>query len=383
MPTSRRGTSVADVDALGRRSSSTRSGFVLERPRSWPNMAIVKHDDADASRLRRPGCVGLAADAGAATADPTPRRLELGSSLRGRTIWDALGRPGTPPARGAALVRGRASPGGRRRVAAQIPGRAVPSRRRTASSLRVVTPARRLRLQRLDGGCPLVPSPGGSVGADGPCRPFVRNDLFRPDDKGHVPPRHADRQSAYPQGPSKPSPAKTKTPALGGCPAEARRLHARLDDDAEEAELGAPEDRARPARRTGIEVGAYIPGEGHNLQEHSVVLVRGGRVKDLPGYRYKIIRAALDASRRRRPQAGALEVRRQEGLELMPRRAEIHARVRSSADPVYESQLVTQLINRVMLDGKKSTAEAIVYARARQGRRRRRAGRRSRCSSRP
>jgi small subunit ribosomal protein S12 len=44
----------------------------------------------------------------------------------------------------------------------------------------------------------------------------------------------------------------------------------------------------------GIEVTAYIPGEGHNLQEHSVVLVRGGRVKDLPGYRYKVIRAALD-----------------------------------------------------------------------------------------
>jgi small subunit ribosomal protein S12 len=50
-------------------------------------------------------------------------------------------------------------------------------------------------------------------------------------------------------------------------------------------------------RITGsMEVTAYIPGEGHNLQEHSVVLVRGGRVKDLPGYRYKVIRAALDAS---------------------------------------------------------------------------------------
>ena len=45
-----------------------------------------------------------------------------------------------------------------------------------------------------------------------------------------------------------------------------------------------------------MEVGTYIPGEGHNLQEHSVVLVRGGRVKDLPGFRYKVIRAALDAS---------------------------------------------------------------------------------------
>ena len=47
---------------------------------------------------------------------------------------------------------------------------------------------------------------------------------------------------------------------------------------------------------TGIEAVCYIPGEGHNLQEHSVVLIRGGRVKDLPGVRYKIIRAALDTS---------------------------------------------------------------------------------------
>ena len=53
---------------------------------------------------------------------------------------------------------------------------------------------------------------------------------------------------------------------------------------------------ARVRLTNGIEVGTYIPGEGHNLQEHSVVLVRGGRVKDLPGYRYKVIRAALDAS---------------------------------------------------------------------------------------
>ena len=53
---------------------------------------------------------------------------------------------------------------------------------------------------------------------------------------------------------------------------------------------------ARVRLTNGMEVNAYIPGEGHNLQEHSVVLVRGGRVKDLPGYRYKVIRAALDAS---------------------------------------------------------------------------------------
>ncbi len=54
---------------------------------------------------------------------------------------------------------------------------------------------------------------------------------------------------------------------------------------------------ARVRLVNGIEVTAYIPGEGHNLQEHSIVLVRGGRVKDLPGVRYHIIRAALDSAR--------------------------------------------------------------------------------------
>src|SRR5690348_17684402 len=53
---------------------------------------------------------------------------------------------------------------------------------------------------------------------------------------------------------------------------------------------------ARVRLTNGQEVGTYIPGEGHNLQEHSVVLVRGGRVKDLPGFRYKVVRGALDAS---------------------------------------------------------------------------------------
>jgi len=53
---------------------------------------------------------------------------------------------------------------------------------------------------------------------------------------------------------------------------------------------------ARVRLTNGMEVGAYIPGEGHNLQEHSVVLVRGGRVKDLPGFRYKVIRGGLDAA---------------------------------------------------------------------------------------
>ena len=76
-----------------------------------------------------------------------------------------------------------------------------------------------------------------------------------------------------------------------------------------------------------MEIGAYIPGEGHNLQEHSVVLVRGGRVKDLPGFRYKIIRAALDTGgvadrKQARSKYGA-----KKGVELVPRRGEVQARV--------------------------------------------------------
>jgi small subunit ribosomal protein S12 len=76
--------------------------------------------------------------------------------------------------------------------------------------------------------------------------------------------------------------------AQGLAPAS-RRLHARVHHHPEEAELGAPQGLPC-ALSSGIEVTAYIPGEGHNLQEHSIVLVRGGRVKDLPGVRYKVIR---------------------------------------------------------------------------------------------
>ena len=64
----------------------------------------------------------------------------------------------------------------------------------------------------------------------------------------------------------------------------------------QEAELGAAQGRSQARLSSGVEVTAYIPGEGHNLQEHSIVLVRGGRVRDLPGVRYKIIWGALDAA---------------------------------------------------------------------------------------
>jgi small subunit ribosomal protein S12 len=89
--------------------------------------------------------------------------------------------------------------------------------------------------------------------------------------------------------------AKTKTPALGGAP-QRRGVCTRVATVTPKKPNSALRKVARVRLTNGIEVTAYIPGEGHNLQEHSVVLVRGGRVKDLPGIRYKVIRAALDAA---------------------------------------------------------------------------------------
>ena len=89
--------------------------------------------------------------------------------------------------------------------------------------------------------------------------------------------------------------AKVKTPALAGAP-QKRGVCTRVSTTTPRKPNSALRKIARVRLTNGVEVGTYIPGEGHNLQEHSVVLIRGGRVKDLPGFRYKVIRAALDAS---------------------------------------------------------------------------------------
>ena len=157
----------------------------------------------------------------------------------------------------------------------------------------------------------------------------------------------------------KSKPAKTKTPALAGAP-QKRGVCTRVSTTTPKKPNSALRKIARVRLTNGLEVGTYIPGEGHNLQEHSVVLVRGGRVKDLPGLPLQGDPGRARRLGRRRPQAGPLEVRRKAERSLMPRRAEITPRPVIS-DPVYDSQLVTQLMNRVMRDGKKSTAEAIVY----------------------
>ena len=87
---------------------------------------------------------------------------------------------------------------------------------------------------------------------------------------------------------------KTKAPALRNCP-QKRGVCVRVTTFTPKKPNSAMRKVARVRLTNGIEVTTYIPGVGHNLQEHSVVLIRGGRIKDLPGVRYHIIRGTLDA----------------------------------------------------------------------------------------
>jgi len=102
---------------------------------------------------------------------------------------------------------------------------------------------------------------------------------------------------------------KIKTPALTNCP-QKRGVCVRVYTTTPKKPNSALRKVARVRLTNGIEVTSYIPGVGHNLQEHSVVLIRGGRVKDLPGVRYHIIRGTMDAAgvedrRRSRSKYGA------------------------------------------------------------------------------
>ena len=107
----------------------------------------------------------------------------------------------------------------------------------------------------------------------------------------------------------KPKVKKTDVPALNACP-QRRGVCLRVYTTTPKKPNSALRKVARVKLTNGLEVTAYIPGEGHNLQEHSVVLIRGGRVKDLPGVRYHIIRGTLDTQglekrRQRRSKYGA------------------------------------------------------------------------------
>ena len=88
---------------------------------------------------------------------------------------------------------------------------------------------------------------------------------------------------------------RSKSASLVGCP-QKRGVCTRVYTTTPKKPNSAMRKVARVRLTNGIEVNAYIPGEGHNLQEHSIVLVRGGRVKDLPGVRYHIVRGALDTA---------------------------------------------------------------------------------------
>jgi small subunit ribosomal protein S12 len=88
---------------------------------------------------------------------------------------------------------------------------------------------------------------------------------------------------------------KKSTPALGGCP-QKRGVCTRVYTATPKKPNSALRKVARVRLTNGTEVTAYIPGEGHNIQEHSIVLIRGGRVKDIPGVRYHILRGVLDTA---------------------------------------------------------------------------------------
>ena len=87
----------------------------------------------------------------------------------------------------------------------------------------------------------------------------------------------------------------SKSPALDSCP-QRRGVCVRVYTTTPKKPNSAMRKVARVRLTNGKEVNSYIPGEGHNLQEHSIVLIRGGRVKDLPGVRYKVVRGALDTA---------------------------------------------------------------------------------------
>ena len=134
---------------------------------------------------------------------------------------------------------------------------------------------------------------------------------------------------------------------------------------------------ARVRLTNGMEVTAYIPGEGHNLQEHSMVVIRGGRVKDLPGIRYHIVRGMLDTGgvEGRKQQRSKYGAKKESGTEkplekrnplrrakkkIMRRKKIIKTEL--NPDPKYSSVLVAKFINNLMEKGKKSTSQEIFYS---------------------
>ncbi|CAN0520833.1 unnamed protein product, partial [Ectocarpus sp. 12 AP-2014] len=148
---------------------------------------------------------------------------------------------------------------------------------------------------------------------------------------------------------------KSKSAALDSCP-QRRGVCTRVYTTTPKKPNSAMRKVARVRLTNGKEVNAYIPGEGHNLQEHSIVLVRGGRVKDLPGVRYHIVRGALDTA----GVAGRTQRRSKYGAKRPKKKRQAKKRP-LLPDPRFNDQLVTRFVNMMMWDGKKSVAFGVFY----------------------
>ena len=185
--------------------------------------------------------------------------------------------------------------------------------------------------------------------------------------------------------PRRPVKARNKVPALQASP-QKRGVCTRVYTTTPKKPNSALRKVAKVRLTNGFEVIGYIPGEGHNLQEHSVVMIRGGRVKDLPGVRYHILRGVLDTQgvknrKQRRSKYGAraecrasevIPGERSETVDVRDRTGHDEERRsmsrRHSAekreimpDPKFGNAVVTKFMNSVMYAGKKSVAESIVY----------------------
>ena len=122
----------------------------------------------------------------------------------------------------------------------------------------------------------------------------------------------------------KPPAWKTASPALQSCP-QKRGVCTRVYTSTPKKPNSALRKVARVRLTNGVEVTTYIPGVGHNLQEHSIVLIRGGRVKDLPGVRYHVVRGALDTAGVANRKQSPLEVRSEASRRPRPSKFLCHA----------------------------------------------------------
>jgi small subunit ribosomal protein S12 len=163
--------------------------------------------------------------------------------------------------------------------------------------------------------------------------------------------------------PRQPKVKRSKSQHLESCP-QKRGVCTRVYTTTPKKPNSAMRKVAKVRLTNGYEVISYIPGESHNLQEHSVVLIRGGRVKDLPGVRYHILRGVLDTQGVKDRKPASFEIRRQAPQVrrgyTMSRRHRAEKR-EVLPDAKFGDRVLTKFMNNLMIDGKKSVAERIVY----------------------